>query len=306
MSTTSIDQRALAVRDFNRYYTRQIGVLHEHLLESDYSLTEVRILWELAHRDDLTMTDLCRELGLNAGYVSRVISGFEKKGLVAKTRAADDARVSRLELTALGRATFAPLSDASQREVVAMLERLPESAQQHLVEAMTQIRSMLDKPQPGYLLRDPQPGDMGWVVQRQAVLYAQEYGWNAEYEALVAEIVAKFIREFDPRAERCWIAEKDGRPVGSVFVVREDETTAKLRLLAVESSARGLGIGHRLVDECLRFARLAGYTRMVLWTNSVLTGARKIYEQAGFRLVEEAPHHSFGKDLVGQVWARDL
>lgn len=306
MSTTAIDQRALAVRDFNRFYTRQIGVLHEHLLESDYSLTEVRILWELAHRNDLTMTDLCRELGLNAGYLSRVLTGFEKKGLVVKQRAAEDARVSRLELTALGRATFEPLSDASQREVVSMLERMPESAQHQLVEAMSQIRSLLNEPQPGYILRDPQPGDMGWVVHRQAVLYAHEYGWNAEYEALVAEIVAKFIREFDSKAERCWIAEKDGRTVGSVFVVREDETTAKLRLLAVDPSARGLGIGHRLVDECLRFARLAGYKRMVLWTNSVLTDARKIYEKVGFTLVEEEPHHSFGKDLVGQVWAREL
>lgn len=306
MSTTPIDQRALAVRDFNRFYTRQIGVLHEHLLDSDYSLTEVRILWELAHRNDLTMTDLCRELGLNAGYLSRVLSGFEKKGLVAKTRSADDARVSRLELTALGRATFEPLSDASQREVIAMLERMPETAQRQLVDAMVQIRALLGEPQPGYILRDPQPGDMGWVVQRQAVLYAQEYGWNAEYEALVAEIVAKFIREFDPKAERCWIAEKDGRPVGSVFIVRADEKTAKLRLLSVDPGARGLGIGHRLVDECLRFARLAGYTRMVLWTNSVLTDARRIYEKAGFSLVEEEPHHSFGKDLIGQIWARDL
>jgi DNA-binding MarR family transcriptional regulator/GNAT superfamily N-acetyltransferase len=306
MSTTAIDQRALAVRDFNRFYTRQIGVLHEHLLESDYSLTEVRILWELAHRDDLTMTDLCRELGLNAGYLSRVLTGFEKKGLVLKQRAAEDARVSRLELTALGRATFEPLSDASQREVVGMLERMPESAQHQLVEAMSHIRTLLNEPQPGYILRDPQPGDMGWVVHRQAMLYAHEYGWNAEYEALVAEIVAKFIREFDSQAERCWIAEKDGRTVGSVFVVRENETTAKLRLLAVDPSARGLGIGHRLVDECLRFARLAGYKRMVLWTNSVLTDARKIYEKAGFTLMEEEPHHSFGKDLVGQVWAREL
>jgi DNA-binding MarR family transcriptional regulator/N-acetylglutamate synthase-like GNAT family acetyltransferase len=306
MSPNPLDQRALAVRDFNRFYTRQIGVLHEHLLESDYSLTEVRILWELAHRDDLTMTDLCRELGLNAGYLSRVLTGFAKKGLVTKQRTTEDARVSRLELTALGRETFEPLSDASQREVVAMLDRMPESAQHQLVDAMTKIRLLLSGSQPGYVLRDPQPGDMGWVVQRQAVLYAQEYGWNSEYEALVAEIVAKFVREFDSKAERCWIAERDGQTVGSVFVVRQDETTAKLRLLAVDPSARGLGIGHRLVDECLRFARLAGYKRMVLWTNSVLTDARRIYEKAGFELVNEEPHHSFGKDLIGQIWARDL
>jgi DNA-binding MarR family transcriptional regulator/GNAT superfamily N-acetyltransferase len=275
-------------------------------LESDFSLTEVRILYELAHRKELTASDLCRELGLNAGYLSRVISGFEKKGLVTKTRSITDARVAQLELTAKGRATFEPLSDASQREVVAMLERMPESAQHQLVESMGQIQTLLGDPEPGYILRDPQPGDMGWIVQRQAILYAQEFGWNSEYEALVAEIVAKFVRQFDPKSERCWIAEKDGKAVGSVFVVREDDVTAKLRLLAVEASARGLGIGRRLVDECIRFARLAGYKRMVLWTNSVLTDARKIYEKAGFQLIEEEPHHSFGKDLVGQIWAREL
>ena len=306
MSTSTVEDRALAVRSFNRFYTRQIGLLHEHLLESDFSLTEVRILYELAHRKELTTSDLCRELGLNAGYLSRVISGFEKKGLVTKTRSITDARVAQLELTAKGRATFEPLSDASQREVVAMLERMPESAQHQLVESMGHIQTLLGDPEPGYILRDPQPGDMGWIVQRQAILYAQEFGWNSEYEALVAEIVAKFVRQFDPKSERCWIAEKDGKAVGPVFVVREDDVTAKLRLLAVEASARGLGIGRRLVDECIRFARLAGYKRMVLWTNSVLTDARKIYEKAGFQLIEEEPHHSFGKDLVGQIWAREL
>ena len=306
MSDPAIDQRASTVRSFNRFYTRQIGVLHEHLLESEFSLTEVRILYELAHRADLTTSDLCRELGLNAGYLSRVISGFEKKGLVVKSRSATDARVAHLELTDLGRKTFAPLNQASQREVIAMLERLPQSAQHQLVDAMEQIRTLLSDPEPGFILREPQPGDMGWIVHRQAVLYAREFGWNAEYEALVAEIVAKFVREFDPKRERCWIAEKDGNPVGSVFVVRQDDATAKLRLLAVEASARGLGIGHRLVDECIRFARYAGYRKLVLWTNSVLTDARRIYEKAGFTLVEEEPHHSFGKDLIGQNWALDL
>jgi DNA-binding MarR family transcriptional regulator/GNAT superfamily N-acetyltransferase len=306
MPDPTVDQRALAVRSFNRFYTRQIGVLHEHLLNSAFSLTEVRILYELAHRADLTMSDLCRELGLNAGYLSRVISGFEKKGLVVKSRSATDARVAHLELTDLGRTTFAPLDEASQREVIAMLERLPQTAQHQLVDAMGQIRTLLSDPEPGFILREPQPGDMGWIVHRQAVLYAREFGWNAEYEALVAEIVAKFVRDFDPKRERCWIAEKDGKAVGSVFVVRQDEATAKLRLLAVEASARGLGIGHRLVDECIRFARNAGYRKLVLWTNSVLTDARRIYEKAGFTLVEEEPHHSFGKDLIGQNWALDL
>lgn len=295
-----------AVRRFNRFYTRQIGVLHEHLLGSEFSLTEVRVLYELAHRDGLTASDLCRELGLNAGYVSRIIAGFEKSGLVAKTRSAADARVAQLRLTDEGRGAFRPLNDASRREVGAMLERLAAPAQHQLIDAMAQIEALLGAREPSYILRDPRPGEMGWIVHRQSVLYAQEYGWNAEYEALVAEIVAKFIREFDPKWERCWVAEQYGKPVGSVFVVRQDELTAKLRLLYVEPSARGLGIGRRLVDECLRFARLAGYKKMVLWTNSVLVDARKIYEKAGFQLMEEAPHHSFGKDLMGQVWGRDL
>ena len=306
MSTHPSEHRAESVRRFNRFYTRQIGVLHEHLLDSDFSLTEARILYELAHREGLTSSDLCRELGLNAGYLSRVIAGFEKRGLLVKTRSAADARVAQLQLTDAGRATFSPLNDASKREVGVMLERLPQAAQQQLVDAMAEIESLLGERDGTYILRDPQPGDMGWIVCRQAVLYAQEYGWNAQFEALVAEIVAKFIRDFDPKAERCWIAEKDGKPVGSVFVVRQDEHTAKLRLLYVEASARGLGIGHRLVDECLRFARLAGYKKMMLWTNSVLVDAQRIYEKAGFQLIEEEPHHSFGKDLIGQIWARDL
>lgn len=307
MADMTLYARAEAVRQFNRYYTRQIGVLHEHLLASEYSLTEVRILYELAHRPAIGISDLCRELNLDAGYVSRVVSGFEKKGLVAKTRSAADARIGLLELTDAGRAAFAPLDDASRNEVIAVLSQLPEPAQEQLVTAMNDIQNLLSNQAPvGYLLRDPRPGDMGLVVANQAVVYAREFGWSAEYEALAAEIVAKFIREFDSTRERCWIAEKDGQMVGSVFVVRQDETTAKLRLLYVDASARGLGIGRRLVDECLRFARQAGYQRMVLWTNSVLTDARRIYEKAGFQLVEEEKHHSFGKDLVGQYWARDL
>ncbi|MGO4764230.1 GNAT family N-acetyltransferase [Cupriavidus sp. 2KB_3] len=298
--------RAETVRRFNRFYTRQIGLLHEHLLESEFSLTEARILYELAHRTGLTSSDLCRELGLNAGYLSRVIAGFEKQGLVAKTRSQADARVSELALTDAGRATFEVLNLASRNEVTAMLGRMTESSQQQLVEAMTQIEALLGESTPSYILRDPQPGDMGWVVRQQAVLYTREYGWNGEFEALVAEIVAKYLREYDPSGERCWIAEKDGQAVGSVFVVRHDAETAQLRMLYVDASARGLGIGHRLVDECLRFARTAGYKRMMLWTNSILTDARRIYEKAGFTLVEEGAHHSFGKDLVGQIWARDL
>ncbi|CAB3902486.1 MULTISPECIES: bifunctional helix-turn-helix transcriptional regulator/GNAT family N-acetyltransferase [Achromobacter] len=307
MSDQALYGRAEAVRKFNRFYTRHIGVLHEHLLASEFSLTEVRILYELAHRPAISTSDLCRELNLDAGYVSRVVSGFEKQGLIAKTRSAADARVAELALTEAGRAAFAPLDRASRNEVIAVLEQLPEPAQQQLVGAMNDIQNLLSDTTPaGYLLRDPLPGDMGLVVANQAMVYAREYGWNAEYEALVAEIVAKFIREFDRSRERCWIAEKDGRMVGSVFVVRQDDTTAKLRLLYVDASARGLGIGRRLVDECLRFAKQAGYARMMLWTNSVLADARRIYEKAGFQLIEEEAHHSFGQDLVGQVWARDL
>jgi DNA-binding MarR family transcriptional regulator/GNAT superfamily N-acetyltransferase len=306
MQADQLGERTEIVRRFNRFYTHQIGVLHEHLLDSAFSLTEVRILYELAHQAQLTSADLCRELGLNAGYLSRVIAGFEKQGLIAKTRSPTDARAVQLQLTEQGQRTLAPLVDASRREVAAMLQRLPPMAQQELVAAMGQIQGLLGETSPSYILRNPQPGDMGWIIHRQAVLYAQEYGWNSEYEALVADILAKFVREFDPARERCWIAEKDGKVIGSVFIVRQDDTTAKLRLLYVDPCARGLGIGSRLVDECLRFSRQVGYTNMVLWTNSILTDARRIYDKAGFQLVEKEAHHSFGKDLVGQVLTREL
>ncbi|MEO6918701.1 MAG: bifunctional helix-turn-helix transcriptional regulator/GNAT family N-acetyltransferase [Collimonas sp.] len=306
MTIEQLRDRAIMVRRFNRFYTDKIGVLQEHLLDSAFSLTELRILYELAHRSTLTATDLARELSLNPGYLSRVISGFEKKGLLERARSEADGRVVQLRLTELGRATFTPLDDASQREVTAMLERLSVPEQHQLVDAMQQIESLLGQPRSSYLLRDPRPGDMGWVVHRHAVLYAQDYGWNADFEALVADIVANYIRDFDSRAERCWIAEKDGKVAGSVFVVRHDDTTAKLRMLYVEPGARGMGIGRRLVEECLDFAKFAGYKRMLLWTNSILTGARDIYTKAGFDKIAEEPHHSFGKDLIGETWARDL
>ncbi|WP_201314371.1 bifunctional helix-turn-helix transcriptional regulator/GNAT family N-acetyltransferase [Dyella sp. EPa41] len=304
---TLLEDHAEKVRQFNRFYTRLIGALQERLLESEYSLTEVRILYELAQQPALTSADLCRMLDLNAGYVSRVIGGFEKKGLLTKNRSAGDARAAQLKLTDKGRRTFQPLNDASREEVMAMLRPLSGPQQERLVQAMGQIQGLLGEPEStSYLLRDPQPGDMGWIVHRQGLLYFQEYGWNADFEALVAEIVAKFVQAFDPRSDRCWIAEKDNQVVGSIFVVRQDEATAKLRLLYVDANARGLGIGHRLVDECLRFARQAGYKKMMLWTNSVLADARRIYEKAGFQLVKEEAHHSFGKDLVGQTWSLDL
>lgn len=306
MASDPLHARAERVRRFNRFYTRKIGVLHEHLLDSEFSLTEVRILYELAHRDGLTTSDLRRELNLDAGYLSRVVSGFEKKGLILKTRSASDARSSQLQLTELGRDTFEPLNAASRKEIIGMLRQLSETQQSQLLESMAQIQQVLGEAEPGYVLRDPQAGDLGWIIHRQAVLYAQEYGWNSEYEALVAEILAKYVREYDSKRERCWIAEQQGKVVGSVFVVRQDDRTAKLRLLYVDPAARGLGIGGRLVEECLRFARQAGYKRMVLWTNSILQDARRIYDRAGFTLIEEEPHHSFGHDLIGQVLARDL
>jgi len=238
MATNPLAARAETVRRFNRFYTRRIGVLHEHLLDSEFSLTEVRILYELAQRPTLTSADLCRELGLNAGYLSRVIAGFEKKGLIAKTRSPADARAAQLALTELGRATFEPLVAASQREVVALLGRMSVPAQQQLVEAMAEIEALLGEATGNYLLRDPRPGDLGWVIHRQSALYAQEYGFNVEFEALVAEIAAKYVRDFDPRSDHGWIAEKDGKAVGSIFVVRHDEATAQLRMLYVGRTGR--------------------------------------------------------------------
>lgn len=306
MPTDDLPSRVKTVRRFNRFYARQIEVLYAHLLQSPFSLTEARILYELAQRPSLTTADLCRELGLDPGYLSRVITGFEKQGLVEKSRSPTDGRAIELLLTAKGHETFDPLNQASAREIATMLERLSVPEQQHLVGAMHCIENLLGERSTSYVLRDPRPGDMGWIVHRHGALYAREYGWNMEFEALVAEIAAKYVREHDPSCERCWIAEKDGSVVGSVFVVRLDETSAKLRLLYVEPDARGLGIGKRLTQECLRFARRAGYRKMVLWTNSVLVGARRIYAREGFKLIEEEAHHSFGKDLIAETWALDL
>ncbi|MBF8806131.1 MarR family transcriptional regulator [Pseudomonas asiatica] len=251
-------------------------------------------------------SDLRQQLGLDAGYISRVISGLEKRGLIDKVRSDTDARALAIRLTAQGRVCLASLEGASGDAVKSLLDQLKEPQQQELVQAMAQIQALLGQSQRSYILRDPRPGDMGTVVQQQAALYSGEYGWNSEFEALVAEIVAKYLREFDPTRERCWIAEQGGQVVGSIFVVRHDENTAKLRMLYVDARARGLGIGKRLVDETLRFARQAGYKRMILWTTSNLTTARKLYQGAGFELIEEEEVNNFGKDLVSQTWARDL
>lgn len=304
--TTPSNDHVETVRQFNRFYTQQIGVLQEHLNQAEFSLTESRILFELGARAALTSADLCQLLGLNAGYLSRIINGFEKNKLIEKTRSTSDARASELKLTETGRGVLESLEQASRQAVGTLLQRLPESEQDQLVQAMKQVRQLLGERTTSYLLRDPQAGDMGLVVQQQAALYTREYGWNSEFEALVAEIVAKFLREFDRTCERCWIAEKDGKVVGSIFVVRHDDKTAKLRMLYVDASARGLGIGKRLIEECMAFARHAGYEKMMLWTTSILTDARRLYQKAGFELIEEEPMHSFGKDLVSETWRRDL
>ena len=309
MADTDLEQRVHTVRRFNRFYTKQIGVLQEGLLQSPFSLTEVRVLYELAHRDKLTASELGKELGLDTGYLSRILRRFAKQGLVAKNPSELDGRQYHLSLTEQGRAAFAPLNQRSHDEVAAMLRGLSPADQIRLVKAMGTVEALLggrrDSSEP-YLLRPHQPGDMGWVIHRQAVLYAQEYGWDESFEALVAEIAATFIRDFDPKRERCWIAERDGEIVGSVFLVKQSDEVAKLRLLYVEPQARGLGIGRRLVSECIRFARQKGYRRITLWTNDVLHAARRIYQDAGFRLVQEERHRSFGHDLVGQNWDLDL
>jgi GNAT superfamily N-acetyltransferase len=248
-------------------------------------------------------------LGLDAGYLSRILAGFKKQGLIDKKPSESDGRQSVIWLTEQGQAAFAMLNARSHSEIEAMLNELAPEAQTRLIEAMQVIEGLLGagpEHRVPYILRPHQPGDMGWVVHRHGVLYAQEYGWDEQFEALVADIVAKFIREYDPKRERCWIAEKDGENVGSVFLVKQSDTVAKLRLLLVEPKARGLGIGARLVSECIRFARQSGYQKMTLWTNDVLQAARRIYEKAGFRLVHAEPHHSFGHDLIGETWELEL
>jgi DNA-binding MarR family transcriptional regulator/N-acetylglutamate synthase-like GNAT family acetyltransferase len=297
-----------AVRSFNRFYTLQIGLLHQGYLKSPFSLTEVRVLYELAHRVKPTAAELSKELGIDAGYLSRILLNFEKRGLIGRKPSQNDGRQSHLSLTQKGRKAFAPLKAKAHAEIATLLHKLPASEQNRLIEAMHAIEKILGAPaEPTpYLLRPHQPGDMGWIIHRHGALYAQEYGWDEQFEALVAEIAAKFIQHFNPKMERCWIAEKDGAIVGSVFLVRISARVAKLRLLLVEPSARGLGIGGRLVDECIRFARQAGYKAITLWTQKSLLAATHIYQKAGFRLVHEESHHSFGHDLVAQTWELTL
>lgn len=309
MPQTDLDPQVHAVRRFNRFYTRRIGVLNRVWGQSHFSLAECRVLYELAHRQQPTAGELSKELRLDPGYLSRLLRRLEKQGLIERQAAPGDARQSHLRLSRRGRDTFAELDARSHDEVAALLAELPQPGRDHVVLSMGRIERLLGGAPPEnepYILRPHQPGDMGWIVHRHGVLYAQEYGWNEEMEGLVAGIVARFLEHFDPKRERCWIAEKDGEIVGSVLLVKKSATVAQLRLLLVEPAARGLGLGKRLVAECIRFARLAGYRKVVLWTNDVLHAARHIYEQAGFRLVKQEPHHSFGHDLVSQTWELTL
>lgn len=299
-----------AVRGFNRFYTQRIGVLAPYL-GSEFSLTEVRVLYELAHRDQPTATELGRDLALDAGYLSRILRRFETQGWMARTASPADARQSLLRLTEAGHKAFAPLQQRSRDEAAALLAPLPASAQQALTEALATVQRLLDPAtasaaSPGVLLRDPQPGDMGWVVQQHGEIYAREYGWNSEFEALVADIVAGYLRQHQPDWERCWIAELGGQRVGSVFVVRKSATVAQLRMLILTPQARGQGLGALLTDECIAFARSKGYKKMVLWTNSCLGSARDIYARRGFKLTQSEPYAGFGQDLVGETWALRL
>ena len=298
-----------AVRHFNRWYTQQVGALRGDLLATPYPLPQARVLFELAHRDGVTAADLAATLGLDRSYLSRLLAGLEKKGLVLRARDKADARRQSLALTAAGRRAFADLDRRSRDEVRAILAPLAPERERRLLGAMAAIEHVLgagETTEVPFTLRAHEPGDLGWVVSRHGALYAREYGWDASFEALVAEIAAKFLREFDPARVRAWIAERDGERVGCVFVVGESASVAKLRMLLVEPDARGLGLGRRLVAECLRFARSVGYRELVLWTNDVLHAARRLYVEAGFTLVGEQRHTSFGHPLVGQTWSLDL
>jgi DNA-binding MarR family transcriptional regulator/N-acetylglutamate synthase-like GNAT family acetyltransferase len=309
-SSVELDACVEGVRRFNRFYTRRIGVLQEHLLDSSLSLTEARVLYELARGDGVTATEVGGELGLDPGYLSRILRGFRKRGWIERKTAKEDGRRQLLWLTRSGRAAFEPLNARSDAQVRELLAPISVNAQGQLLRAMESIEHALEAKGPAqtpYLLRTHRPGDLGWVVYRHGVLYSQEYGYDERFEALVAGIVAEFVQRFDPDRERCWIAEVDGERVGSVFLVKKSKQIAKLRLLLVEPSARGLGIGKRLVEECVRLARQCRYRKLVLWTQSELKAARRIYEQAGFRMTGSERHQSWGRDdLAAQTWELDL
>ncbi|MFL5312013.1 MAG: GNAT family N-acetyltransferase [Myxococcales bacterium] len=309
MRATSLARRVDAVRSFNRFYTQKIGVLNETLLRSAFSLAESRVLYELAHREDPTASQLAKDLALDPAYLSRILRSFEERALVRKRRSPRDGRSALLSLTPAGSRALSPLEERAREEIALLLRELPASGQGRLVESMRSIEALLGtgaQRAPAYVLRPHQPGDIGWVVERHGALYASEHGWDERFEGLVARIAGEFLEGHDPRRERCWIAERDGERIGCVFLVTGSRRVAKLRLLLVEPTARGLGLGGRLVDECIGFARLAGYRTLTLWTQSILGAARRIYQRAGFRLVREEPHQSFGHDLIGETWEVDL
>ena len=303
------DAEIAAVRAFNRFYTRKLGVLDQQHLKSPFSLSEARVLYELSCREELSAKEIGAELGLDAGYLSRIVQNFDESGLITRTPLPADRRQYQLALTARGRQAMAKLERSTQDDIGAMLAALPRGGSQKLVGAMTEIGRLLGAPGMAptpAILRHHRPGDMGWVVQSHGALYASEYGFDASFEALVAEIAAKFLTSFDASRERCWIAELDGVQVGSVFLVKHSDDVAKLRLLLVDPAGRGQGLGQRLVGECIAFARAAGYRRMTLWTQSILVAARSIYQNAGFALVATEPHRSFGQSLIGETWEREL
>lgn len=308
MSTPARESRIEAIRRFNRFYTHQIGLINNGYLESEFSLTEARVLYELAYHAPLTAKDLCEMLGLDAGYMSRLLRRFDHNNWLTKKHLESDRRQILLGLSKAGEQVFAPLNDRSREDIGALIDQLSPERQDQLVLAMDEIERSLSSTQPAWILRDPQPGDMGWVVKRHGEIYAEEYGWNNEIEAMAAELVAHFIAQFDPTCERCWIAERDGVRLGSIFLVKhpEREGVAKLRMLIVEPAARGQGIARRLVTECIDFARASGYHTITLWTNSVLEAATHVYAAAGFQMVHEAPHHAFGQDLIEQTWEMAL
>jgi DNA-binding MarR family transcriptional regulator/GNAT superfamily N-acetyltransferase len=309
MSQNHSDEEVAAVRAFNRFYTRKLGVLDQQLLKSPFSLSEARVLYELAYREDLSAKEIGAELGLDAGYLSRIVQNFDENGLITREPLPADRRQYRLALTAKGRQVFANLERSMQDDVGAMLAALPRGGSQKLVRAMAEIERLLGgsgaAPRPP-ILRGHRPGDMGWVVQSHGAFYASEYGFDSSFEALVAEIAAKFLTSFDASRERCWIAELDGAPVGSIFLVKHSDDVAKLRLLLVDPVGRGYGLGQRLVAECIAFAQATGYRKITLWTQSILVAARSIYQNAGFALVATEPHRSFGQSLIGETWEREL
>jgi DNA-binding MarR family transcriptional regulator/GNAT superfamily N-acetyltransferase len=309
MSQHDFDRRISAVRGFNRFYTRKLGVLDQQLLKSPFSLSEARVLYELAHCENPAAKEIGIELGLDPGYLSRIIQNFDENGLITRKPLPSDRRQYRLGLTAKGRQAFAKVDRSSNDDVAAMLATLPGGDGERLIGAMAVIERLLGASPgspPAAILREPRPGDMGWVVQSHGSLYAGEYGFDSGFEGLVAEIAAKYLASFDASRERCWIAELDGAQVGSVFLVKHTDDVAKLRLLLVDPAGRGQGLGTRLVAECIAFARQCGYRKITLWTQSILVAARRIYQDAGFTRVATEPHRSFGQNLIGETWEREL